>query len=50
MAEVQDWWLLCAVVSSVVEVGESGVDLHYRVGDPPGEAVSQIKLSDAVGL
>lgn len=28
---LQDWWLLCAVVSSVVRVGESGVDLFYRV-------------------
>lgn len=37
-------------VSSVVQVDEFGVDLHYRVWDPSGEAESQIKVRDAVGL
>lgn len=50
MAGVQHWWLLCAVVSSVLQVGESGVDFHYKVWDPSGEAMSQDKLSDALGL
>lgn len=44
MAGVQQRWLLCAAVSSLVQGGEFGVDFHYRVWD---EAESQIKLSDA---
>lgn len=42
--------LVAPVVSSVVQVADFGVDLHYRVWDPSGETMSQSKLRDAVGL